>query len=118
MELRAAGLPAYDLADFADQKLPSKRAAEILVKWLQRIDDPLARATIAIALTDAKARSVATQPLLDLFRELPAGAEEKDRVAAALSTLARDQHFEQVADLVRDPRHGTFAATCSGPSAT
>jgi hypothetical protein len=106
IELRAAGFPAYDLADFADRKLPSKRAAEILVKWLQRIDDPLVRATIAMALTDPKARSVATQPLLDLFRGLPAGAEEKDRVAAALSTLARDQHFEQVADLVRDPRHG------------
>ena len=38
MELRAAGYPAYDLAGFASQKLPSKQAAAILVKWLSRID--------------------------------------------------------------------------------
>ena len=40
MELRAAGFPAYDMDDFSDQRLPSKKAAEILVKWLQRTDDP------------------------------------------------------------------------------
>jgi hypothetical protein len=108
MELRAAGYEAYDLADFAHQKLPSKKAAEILVEWLGRIDDPIARSNIATALTEAKARSVATQPLLDLFRDLPSDAWEKDRVAAAVGTLARDDHFEQVADLVRDPRHGHY----------
>jgi hypothetical protein len=108
MELRAAGFPAYNLSDFAQQKLPSKKAAEILVKWLQRIEDPFARSDIATALTEAKARSVATQPLLDLFRELPPDAWEKDRVAAAVGTLARGDHFEQVAELIRDPRHGHY----------
>jgi hypothetical protein len=104
MELRAAGIAAYDLADVSRRKLPSKRAAAILVKWLQRIEDPLARTLIATALTDPKARAVATQPLLDLFRVLPEEAREKDRVAAALGTLARD--FEPLAELVRDARHG------------
>lgn len=47
IELREAGFPAYDLADFARQRLPSKEAAEILVKWLQRIEDPVARSNIA-----------------------------------------------------------------------
>ena len=109
MELRAAGFPAYDMADFARQRLPSKKAAEILVKWLQRTDDSLTRTRIAMTLTDPKARSVATQPLLDLFRELTATNNvEKDRVAAALGTLARDEEFEQVAELVRDPRHGYY----------
>lgn len=108
MELRTAGFPAYDLGDFARQKLPSKKAAEILVKWLQRIDDPVARSSIATALTEAKARSVATQPMLDLFRDLPTDAWEKDRVAAAVGTLARDDHFEQIAELLRDPRHGHY----------
>lgn len=108
MELRAAGFPAYDLGDFARQKLPSKQAAEILVKWLLHIEDPFARSDIATALTEVKARSVATQPLLDLFRGLPPEAWEKDRVAAAVGTLARDEHFEQVAELVRDPRHAHY----------
>lgn len=108
MELRSAGFPAYDLSDFARQKLPSKKAAEILVKWLGRIDDPFARSGIATALTEAKARSLATQALLDLFRELPSDAWEKDRVAAAVGTLARDAHFEQVAELIRDPRHAHY----------
>jgi hypothetical protein len=108
VELRSAGFPAYDLSDVAAHKLPSKTAADILVKWLQRIDDPIARSNIATSLTDPKARSVATQPLTDLFRELSNDAWEKDRVAAAVGTLARDDHFEQVADLVRDPRHGRY----------
>lgn len=108
MELRAAGFPAYDLGDFAQQKLPSKQAAEILVKWLDRIDEPIARSNIATALAEARARSVATQPLLDLFRDLPVDAWEKDRVAAAVGTLARDDHFEQVAELVRDARHAHY----------
>jgi HEAT repeat protein len=110
MELRSAGFPAYDLGDFARQKLPSKKAAEILVKWLQRIDDPIARSNIATALSEPRARPVATQPLLDLFRDLPADAWEKDRVAAAVGTLARDEHFEQVAELVRGSRHGHYRA--------
>lgn len=108
IELRSAGFPAYDLSDFAAQKLPSKKAAEILVKWLQPIDDSMARSDIATALTDPKARSVATQPLIDLFRELSNDAWEKDRVAAAVGTLARDDHFEQVAELVRDCRHAHY----------
>jgi hypothetical protein len=108
MELRAAGFPAYDLHELAHQRLPSKRAAEILVTWLDRVDSPLARTQIAMALTDRKARAVATRPLLDLFAALPDDAEEKDRVAAALGTLARDDHFTEVAELVRDPRHGHY----------
>ena len=107
-ELREAGYPAYDLTEFAQHKLPSKKAATILVRWLARIDQPYARSDIAKALTDVKARPVATQPLLDLFRELPNDAWEKDRVAAALGTLARDDHFEQVAELVRNPGHGDY----------
>jgi HEAT repeat protein len=107
-ELREAGYPAYDLTEFAQHKLRSKKAATILVRWLARIDQPYARSDIAKALTDVKARPVATQPLLDLFRELPNDAWEKDRVAAALGTLARDDHFEQVAELVRNPDHGDY----------
>ena len=108
MELRVAGFEAFDLGDFARQKLPSSKAAEILVKWLPRIEDPIVRSNIATALTEVKARPVAAQPLLDLFRELPNDAWEKDPVAAAVGTLARDEHFEQVAELIRDPRHGHY----------
>lgn len=108
LELRAAGVAAYDLADFARQRLPSRKAADILVSWLPRVADPIVRSNIAIALTDAKARSGATQPLLHLFRRLPNSSLDKDRVAAALGTLARDDHFEQVAELARDSRHGQY----------
>ena len=73
MELRAAGVEAYDMRDVAHQRLPSKRAAEILVGWLDRTDDGLLRARIAMALTEPRFRSIATWPLLDLFRRLSAG---------------------------------------------
>ncbi len=72
--------------------------------------DPLSRSLIAIALTDRRARPVAAQPVLDLFAALPPEAEEKDRVAAAAGSLARDAQFEHVAALVRDPAHGHHRA--------
>jgi len=107
-ELRAAGYEAFDLAELGDRRLPDRGAAAILVAWLDRVGDPLSRSLIAMALTDPKARAVAAQPLLDLFAALPPEADEKDRVAAAAGTLARDPHFEQVAALVRDPAHGHY----------
>ena len=107
-ELRAAGYEAFDLAELGNRRLPDRGAAEILVAWLDRVGDPLSRSLIAMALTDQKARAVAAQPLLDLFAALPPEADEKDRVAAAAGTLARDPQFEQVAALVRDRAHGHY----------
>ena len=107
-ELKVAGFRAHDLGDFASRKLPSKKAAVILTKWLPRIDDRWVLTRIASALSDRKARPVAAQPLLDLFRSMPDDPLVKDRVAAAVGTLARDNEFEQIADCIRDPRHGHY----------
>lgn len=34
----------------------------------------------------------------------------KDRLANALATLARDEHFDEIAELIRDPAYGEYRA--------
>jgi len=126
-ELRGAGLEVYDLRDWSGRKLPSQAAvnaaAPILLRWYEQTDNLAVKTEIAIALTDSRARKLAAGPLLDHFRELKSSdlnggewpSEDlgdrrmlKDRLANALATLARDEHFGEVADLIRDPAHGHY----------
>lgn len=129
-DLRAAGFEVYDFFDWAQRKLPSagavRRAAAVLVPWLDRPVSPDLKATIARALRDTRARKLATGPLLRLFAELvggdvdgegppptaEAGARRRLKAAVgdALATLARDEHLDDVQRLVRDPRHGSYRA--------
>lgn len=129
-DLRAAGFEVYDLSDWARRKLPSadavKRAADVLLPWLDRATNADLEADIATALRDARARRYATEPLLRLFTDLigddlngpgPPPTEEagdrrrlKTAVGDALATLARDDHFDQVEALIRDRQHGHYRA--------
>ncbi len=126
-ELRAGGLDVYDLSDWSSRKLPSaaavKTAVPILLRWFDRTDNLQVKTAIATALTDARARKLAAGRLIEHFRQMKApdlngddrptevvGAQRalKDRLANALATLARDEHFDDVAELIRDPGHGGY----------
>jgi len=126
-ELRAAGFDVYDLWDWSRRRLPSTAAVEkatpILLDWFDRSDNVHVRTAIATALTDTRARKLATRPLMERFGQMTApelngddrpttevGAQRmlKDRVANALATLARDEDFDEVAELIRDRRHGRY----------
>jgi len=127
-DLRAARFELYDFSDWARRKLPTtadvKRAAEVLLPWLERARNPDLKADIAMALQDTRARKVATAPLLDVFQRLvgddfngdgPPPSEEaggrrrlKSAVGEALATLARDEHYDEIAALIRDPAHGHY----------
>jgi len=103
-----------------------KRAADVLLPWLDRATNADLEADIATALRDARARRYATEPLLRLFTDLigddlngpgpPPTEEAGDRrrletaVGDALATLARDDHFDQVEALIRDRQHGHYRA--------
>ena len=128
-ELRGAGFEVYDLQDWTRRRLPDaasvKAVAPILLHWFDKTDSPELKTTIAVALTDRRFRKLAPRPLIEEFRRLRSPelngdewpSEEvgrqrrlKDRVANALATLARDEHFDDVVDLIRDPGHGRYRA--------
>jgi hypothetical protein len=128
-DLRAAGLDVYDLWDWSQRKLASaaavKTAVPILLDWLDRTPNVDVKTAIATALTDRRARKLAARPVLERFRQMTApelngddrpteavGAQRrlKDRLANALATLARDELFDEVAELIRDPAHGGYRA--------
>lgn len=126
-ELRAAGLEVYDLEEWAGTRLPNaaavRAAGPILVRWLTGTDDPRLKAVIADALTDRRMRATATAPVMDEFRRLVApelnGFDRpsdsvgrlrrlKHSLGHALATLARDAHFAELSELLRDRRHGYY----------
>lgn len=126
-DLRAAGFEAYELEEWSQERLPDmaavKAAAPILLRWLEQTQSLEVKCDIAVALTDRRYRRFATGPLLEEFRRLrspdlngedrPTEAVArkrrlKDGVANALATLARDEHFDEVAELIRDPVHGLY----------
>lgn len=128
-ELRRAGFDVYDFDDWVRSKLPSAaaadKAAQLLIGWFDRTSSLRVKTAIATALTDSRARRPATGPLIERFRELKSpdlngtgkpseelGARRrlKDSLASALGTLARDDHFKDVAELIRDPGHGRYRA--------
>ncbi len=116
-ELRAAGFDLTDLSEWSRRRLPStaavRTAVPILVRALGRTNHPGVQGAIVTALTDPRVRatSIATAPIIDLFRRVTnhgGGGRDglADLTARALATLARDEHLEDVADLVRDPQRG------------
>lgn len=124
-ELRAAGIELMDIEAFSLRGLPStaaaRTAAVILLRGLDRVSDPDLQATLVRALADPRVRAIATAPLLERFGAMrdPAlnghdrpseamGAQRrlKTWLGSALSTLARDEHFDALAALLRDPAHG------------
>ncbi|HLX21487.1 MAG TPA: hypothetical protein VKR23_15185 [Gaiellaceae bacterium] len=117
-ELRSAGFEVYDLGDWSLRRVRSaaavKAAASILVRWYDRTESLMVKTEIAMTLTDSRARKLAAGPFIDYFRELKpsdmSGDERflKDRLGCALATLARDEHFDEIAGLIRDPAHGRY----------
>jgi tetratricopeptide (TPR) repeat protein len=116
-QLRAAGLDVAEFSGWSRQRLPSaaaiRTAAPILARALGRTNHPGVQGAIVTALTDPRVRttSIATLPLIDFYRRVtdPAGAGHDglaELTARALAILAHDEHLEDVADLVRDPRRG------------
>ncbi len=104
-DLRAAGLEVLDFWDWAQGDNLRAAAIPILLEWLDRSEDGEVRRAIAVALNDRRARKRATGPLIGHFR-VEQNLEVRHAMAEALATLARDEHFDELAELIRDPAYG------------
>jgi hypothetical protein len=77
--------------------------------WFERAENEIVQTQIVSALNDPRARKIAAGPLVASFEQMPASIV-KDRTANTLATLARDDEFDEIAALIRDPKHGRHRA--------
>jgi tetratricopeptide (TPR) repeat protein len=124
--LRDAGHRVDDLERWSmarsETAADAREIAELLIPWFERTDDLALKADIVRRLADHRVRKIAARPFLAAFRDLhsPELAAEgppssdlvrtqrrlKHALGDALWRLARDEHFDELAEILRDARHG------------
>jgi HEAT repeat protein len=107
-ELRAAGLDVSNLLRLPTSRREYRTALPILMSWLPRVSQPVAKEEIVRALSKPAARPTAAPVLVAEFKRVPPteAANLKWAVGNALSVVADDSVFEEVVELLRDHRHG------------
>jgi hypothetical protein len=114
-DLRAAGLPISELWELVNAKAQYKAAIPVLIDWLrdveQRVpgpDQPRVREGLVRALSVPAARPVAAPALIEEFRRASDPSETGLGwvVGNALSVVADDSVFDEIAALAQDPGYG------------
>ena len=103
--LYRVGVEVDSVFDFTDRLTP-KEAIPILVELLHQEFEPVMKDGIVRALTQRNARQEAARPLLAEFRRTPGDAEPKWSIGNAMSEMADDELYDEIAELVEDPSHG------------
>jgi len=110
LELRAAGVAVSDPWDLVNSTVQYGGAVPLLVDWLQHVDERFsneerssATELLVRALTVPEAAPLATPTLLELFRTVEDGSGMGLRwvVGNALSVVADDSFFDEMAELIR-----------------
>jgi HEAT repeat protein len=114
-DLRAAGVPFSDVWELVNARTQYKAAIPVLIDWLRNIeqrvpgpDQPRVREGLVRALSVSAARPAAAQALIEEFRNAPDRSETGLGWVAgnALSVVADDSVFEEIAALAQNPRYG------------
>lgn len=105
--LAAAGFEVESIADLYNRRMNYQAAVPILLEWLPRIENPVVRESVVRALTVRWARPAAAPVMLGELRRLRDSADESLRfaVANALSEVADDRFFDEVAELAVNHRY-------------
>lgn len=99
------GLLVEHVSDLYNRPMDYEAAIPLLLDWLPRMTDAAVRIEIIRALSVKWAKPIAAKPIVDLFPQLD---EYGSWVAgSALSVVADDSVFEEIAALFRDRRWGT-----------
>ena len=107
-ELAQHGFQLEWVSDLFNKRLDYRRIIPILVKWLPLVNDRAVKSDIASALSTKWARPMATRTLIEEFKRAPETEELglKWTLANALSEVADDTVFEEIAQLACEKRHG------------
>lgn len=114
-DLQAAGVPVSDLWEMVNARAQCKAAIPVLIDWLRDADARIrspggtqVREGLVRALTVPAARPTAAAVLIEEFRKEsdPGGTGLGWVIGNALSVVADDSVFDQIAELARDRRYG------------
>lgn len=108
-----AGLEVSSIYDLVNTSIPYPKAIPVLLRLLPDVTDERIKEGVVRALTIKEARGIAAKPLIREFIQIPGydptsslSVILKWAIANALSVVADDSVFEEIAELVRDKRHG------------
>jgi hypothetical protein len=114
-DLRAVGLPISDLWELVNAKTQFKAAIPVLIDWLRNVerrvpgpDQATVREGLVRALSVPAARPGAAPALIEEFRRASDRSETGLGwvVGNALSVVADDSVFDEIAALVQDSGYG------------
>ncbi len=103
--LYRVGVEVDSVFDFTDRRTPVE-AIPVLVELLAQDFEPWMKDGIVRALTQRNARKEAAGPLLTEFRRTPGDATPKWTIGNAMSEMADDGLYDEIAELVADRSHG------------
>ena len=114
-DLRAVGLPVSDLWELVNAKAQYQVAIPVLIDWLRNVeqrvpgpDQPRVREGLVRALSVSTARPGAAPVLIEEFRRASDFSETGLGwvIGNALSVVADDSVFNEIAALAQDPGYG------------
>jgi PBS lyase HEAT-like repeat len=114
-DLRRTGVPVSDLWELVNAKAQDRAAVPVLIDWLREVDArvpaadrPKVREGLVRALSVPAARPAAAPVLIEEFRKAHdlAGRGLGWVVGNALSVVADDSVFDEIAALVQDRSYG------------
>jgi HEAT repeat protein len=104
-ELASRGFMVDTISDLFNRRMNYKDAVPVLLKWLPRVSDTGVKRSLISALAVSWARPAAAAPLIREFRG-SADTTTQWFAGNALSVVADDSVFDEVVQLVTDPRFG------------
>lgn len=114
-DLRDVGVPVSDVWDLVNSKMAYHKAVPVLIDWLRSVDArvplgdrPRIREGLVRALSVPAARPVAVPVLIKEFQRAsdPSGLGFRWVVGNALSVVADDSVFDEIAALAQDRLYG------------
>jgi hypothetical protein len=105
-ELRVAGFAIETLDELRRSGKKYVAAVPILLKWLPLVTVDDAKDSVVRTLSVPWARPVAAIPLIEAFREATNDRSLKWAIGNALSVVADDSVFDEIADLARNKEYG------------
>lgn len=107
-DLGDSGFSVKSLDELRRSGVQYKAAIPLLLRWLPKVSSLTVKESLVRTLSVPWAKGIAARPLINEFRAAPEDLDAglKWAIGNALEVVADDAVFQDIAELVRDKRHG------------